>query len=1002
MFLAAALTVVGGGAGASGAGKPGPQDVSSFAASSEQQSNTANGAFDRSFDTRWESNHGVDPSWLQINFKRKVALSSVLITWEGASAKKYKLQAGLDEDGWADVAGVENGEAGEERYLKFKTIKTDRIRIYCSERATQWGYSIWEIEFNAPEPARPKAVNLKEGNIPFMNAKLPIKERIENLISHMTLDEKIAEMTGKDTFDGRTNERLGIPPLLMADGPHGIRFFGEATCYPSVVACASWDDGLMRRIGAAIAQEARAKGRNLVLGPCVNIHRTPLGGRNFESFSEDPYLSGRMAVAYIKGMQDEKIGACVKHFACNNQEWERDKISVEISERALREIYLPAFEAAVKEGGVISAMGAYNKVNGEYCCENPHLLTDILKNEWGFKGFVVSDWGAIHGTEIDALAGSDLEMGGPGYFFTKAKMIPAVRKGSVPEAVIDDKVRRILYAKYYLGLFDGVEKEYSGSANTKEHQALAREAAENGMVLLKNNNKVLPLDINKIKSVAVIGPCAKKATLDGAGSSEVTPPYNIGVLEAMEKKCRGKAAVNYAKGCDMLNDWTDLTVKGKVPKGAGKALVKCVSRNMASGKGLSFIWFDCGSLTASSAEGREMLVNRSFDSKADGWKITGNTGNSGAFEWHSFDGKASCGMGNDNGPANAAGEITQQVELPPDVKPGDVLTFTMWAKTEANYTGKSGLVLEFLDARDEVLASNSVEMFSDKPEKDRAMIEEAVRAAKASDAAVIVAGLGKFVEGEGTDRVHMRLPDGQDELIEAVVKANKNTTVVLINGTPVEMGRWIDGAQCVIEAFYPGQEGGNAIVGALFGDVNPSGKLPVSFPKKLEDNPSYGNYPGKDGKVYYAEDIYVGYRYYDTKKVEPQFPFGHGLSYTEFEYGALKLEEPGAAGYPVKASIEVRNAGTREGKEVIQIYVRDAESSLERPEKELKAYRKVSLKPGETRTVEFELDKRAFSFYSPEKKKWVIESGVFEILAGSSSRDIRSKAVYTAKNGTEF
>ncbi len=968
-------------------------DVMTISASDEANDNAAKNAMDSDPMTRWETSHGTDPAWLEIVLKKEHTISSISIMWEQASARVYDIQVSEDGQDWKNVAAVNDGVEAEERIIEFSPVRTRYVRIYCKERNGKWGYSIWEVIFNPPDESQLPVLNVD--NLPYMNPHLPVKDRVEDLLKYMTLKEKIDELAGKDNMDGKTNRRLGIPPLLMADGPHGIRKFGEATCFPGLITCASWDEDLMRRVGVAIAREARAKGRNLVLGPCINIHRTPLGGRNFESFSEDPYLTGRMAVAYVKGVQSEKIGTAVKHFACNNQEWERDSISVEISERALREIYLPGFKAAVCEGNATSVMGAYNKVNGEYCCANYHLLTDILKNEWGFKGFVVSDWGAIHDTLKDANAGSDMEMGGPGNYFTRAKLLPAVQNGLIPESAIDDKVRRILYVKFYLGLFDGIEKKYQGAANTKEHQELVREIAENGVVLLKNENEILPLNIEKIKSIAVIGPNAKKTPIDGGGSSEVISPYSISALKGLQNKCENKVVIKYAKGCDIPFDWKELTVEGKAPDNAEKVRVKCLSEDMAPGKGLSFVWLDNGSFKVSSLEGEELLKNQSFETGDANWEKSGNAKYIFPQDWHYYDGRYSYGIGNDGGPENASGEISQIIEIPGKVKKGDLLTFQMWIKPEKYYSGKVSLKLEFLSSDNKLLSSYQSKIMRNQSKMDKNLLKEAVNISKTSDLVIIFVGLNKYQESEGFDRENMQLPDGQDELIEAVSAINKNTIVVLINGTPVNMERWVDKVPAVIEAWYPGQEGGNAIANILFGDVNPSGKLSVTFPRKLSDNPSYGNYPGGGGKVYYKEGIFVGYRHYDKNNIEPRFPFGHGLSYSKFEYSNLVISPKQTKDGDVIVRLDIKNISNREGREVVQLYVNDKQSSLERPPQELKAFKKVSLKPAEKKTVEMKLNKESLSFYHPEKKGWVAEPGEFEILIGSSSRDIRLRDSFT-------
>ncbi len=819
-------------------------------------------------------------------------------------------------------------------------------------------------------------LTLRASDFPYKDSSVPLEQRIDDLLGRMTLEEKIDEICGKDFMDGKTNRRLGISPLLMTDGPHGIRdMYGKATCFPTLVMLGCvWDEDLMKRVGVALGEETRAKGRNLILGPCINIHRTPLGGRNFESFGEDPYLVGKMAAGYVNGVQNQKIGTSTKHFAVNNQEWERANISVEISERALREIYLPAFKAAVQEADTLTVMGAYNKINGSYCCENSHLLMDILKNEWGFQGFVVSDWWAIKNTIKAANEGCDMEMPGPGYHFTRANLLPAVRNNQVKESVIDDKVRRILRVKYKLGLFDGTNKNYKGSVNTKEHQDLAREVAENGIVLLKNEKNVLPLDLGKIKSIAVIGPNASQARHGGGGSSQVGPPYSVSPLQGLKNKCPNAITINYVKGCNMPNELNAIPLSAFRPSGSSEEYgLKGEYFNNIDFKGIPVhtrtdktISFDWGG--SSPAHG---VKNDNFSVRWTGKLIPPK---SGKYEL--------CILSDDGSRLYIDNQliVSHWSDHGPEMKKGSMklIEGREYDVRIEFYEKGGGAVMKFGWVA---------------PGEE--MQEEAVEAASKADAAILFVGLNNSIEGEGVDRRDMRLPQGQDELIEAVNAVCKNTIVVLINGTPVNMEKWVNEVPAIIEAWYPGQEGGNAIANILFGDVNPSGKLSVTFAKKLSDNPSYRNYPGSGGKVYYKEGIFVGYRHYDKNNIEPQFPFGHGLSYSKFKYSNLVISPEQTKDGDVSVKVDIKNISNREGKEVVQLYIKDKQSSLKRPPKELKAFKKVSLKSGEKKTVEMKLNKESLSFYYPEKKKWIAEPGEFEVLIGSSSRDIRLRDGFT-------
>ncbi len=660
-----------------------------------------------------------------------------------------------------------------------------------------------------------------------------MQKRIESLLKQMTLEEKVSLLAGVDFWHTHVIERLGIPAIKVTDGPHGARTMDDAnpnntlpaTCFPTAVAmAATWNTDLIHRVGSALGEETRARGCAILLGPCLNIHRSPLGGRNFESYSEDPYLSSQMTVAIVKGIQSKRVSACVKHFALNNSEYQRMTISSEVDERTMREIYFPSFEKAVKEAGVWSVMCSYNKVNGTYASENRRLLMEILKDEWGFTGLVMSDWYATHSTAPAANAGLDLEMPGPVRYFGDA-LVKAVREGEVNVAIIDDKVRRILRVMLNTGVLD---EKIAVSGAIKEfpaHRKLAREVAEEAIVLLKNDNCLLPLDKKTLKTIAVIGPNAASASIQGSGSAQVPPYYKVAPLEALKELCGNSVKINYELGCDT------------------------------------------------------------------------------------------------------------------------------------------------------------------SPSSD--LLERAVKAAAGADVAVVFAGLTDKHESEGFDRKDMNLPLGQDELISRVAKANPKTVIVLNNGSPLAMP-WLDKIPAVLEAFFPGQECGNAIAAVLFGAVNPSGKMPDTFPHHLEDNPAFANYPGANDKVLYGEGVFVGYRHYDAKNMAPLFPFGHGLSYTDFKYSGLKVS-PAKAEDKIKVSIDVTNTGKVPGKEVVQVYVSDIASSVPRPPKELKAFQKVALSPGEKKKISFTLTKEALSFYDVKLKDWVAEPGEFEILVGSSSRDIRAK-----------
>jgi beta-glucosidase len=825
-----------------------------------------------------------------------------------------------------------------------------------------------------------------------------VKKEIEDLIDEMTLQEKVSLCTGADWWHTTSIERLGIPSIRMADGPHGTRIPSAhneaaslpATCFPTGVSmAATWNTELINRVGAALAEETKAKGCHILLGPTVNIHRSPLAGRNFESFSEDPYLSARMAVAHIKGVQSGNVGTSIKHFALNNSEFERFTISSEVGERAFREIYLPAFQSAVVEAQPWTVMSSYNKINGTWASENRYLLTDILKNEWGFEGFVVTDWFATGSTVGSAQAGLDLEMPGPPRFYGDL-LEAAVENGEVSQGVIDDKVRRILGVIAKSGGFEGKNTSSTRSSNTPEHQKLAREAADEAIVLLKNENNILPIEKESIRSIAVIGPNADVARIHGGGSSKVEPYYAVTPLEGLKKICGESITVSFEKGC-RNNIVTPL--------------------------------FDFNHFRPPGGEGNPGLLAEYFNNNnLSGDPVATKLDTVSVFRWTNIPGGTTPGpninpedfsirwTGTFLAPTSGEYRFGLRTDGFCRIIIDDKVVVEKWgiegAETEDALQGervgeinlKAG---EGYDMRVEYCHDVSGEspmrrlrLGCELPLDDNSK-EHAAAIAAESDIALIFAGLTEEYDTEHFDREDMDLPGAQEDLIELVSRANKNTVVVLTNGSPVSMSRWVDRVPGIIEALYPGQECGNAIAGILFGEVNPSGKLPETFPMHLEDNPAFINYPGENGKVLYGEGIFVGYRYYDVKRIEPVFPFGHGLSYTNFEYSNLTISpQQLKMDDSLRVSVDIKNTGEREGKEVIQLYLCDVESSLVRPPKELKGFKKVRLLPGETKTIPFDLGKEHLSFYDPSQGDWVAEPGEFEVLIGSSSRDIRAKGSF--------
>ena len=816
----------------------------------------------------------------------------------------------------------------------------------------------------------------------------PVEQRVEELLGKLTLREKALLLSGKDTWHTYPIERLGIPSLVMTDGPHGVRasqpeagrMVSPATSFPTGVSMASsWNPELIRRVGAALGEETRALGCDILLGPCVNIVRTPLAGRNFEAYSEDPYLAGKIGAAYVQGVQSQKVGTSLKHFACNNQEIERFRGSSEIDERTFREIYLSQFETIVKEANPWTVMCSYNRINGIYASENYYLLTDILKGEWDYEGVVVSDWGANHTIVESVEGGLDIEMPGPPKYYGNL-LVDAVNTWQIDETEVDKAVRRVLRMILKSGKMDEQINLPTGSVNTKEHQLLARELAEEAITLLKNDGGILPLDLSKVKTITVLGPNADEMTVSGGGSASLEPPYRITPLQGLKNKYEGKATILYEQGCDNFVDLPTLKGEKIQPsKGEGFGLSGDYFNSLDfSGspvmervdERMNFWWF---------GQGPSKEIGNQFSVRWTGKIIPQTTGlhtfglsNTGK-SWLYMDGKLLV----ENNAEGSTGET--------DVR-------ATHGKVELEANQPYDIQVEFV--RSENLNFGHLQVtfaYTPLPAQDK-RFDKAIELAKEADAVIFFAGMPENYETEGTDRVDMQLPGRQDELIRAVSQVNPNTIVVLNCGAPVELP-WIDCTPAVLEAYYPGLEGGHAIANILSGDVNPSGKLSVTFPKRYEDNPTYGNYPGTK-QVFYGEGIFVGYRYYDYKMVEPLFPFGYGLSYTKFEYSELKLPESVKIGDPVRISVLVKNAGNRAGKEIVQLYVHDKDSSLLRPLQELKGFTKVNLEPGQSKVVEFILTQRDLSFYQPYLGEWTAEPGEFEILIGSSSRDIRQKGAF--------
>ena len=712
----------------------------------------------------------------------------------------------------------------------------------------------------------------------YLDEDQPLEVRVEDALSRMTLEEKVKILHAQSKFSSAGVPRLGIPELWTSDGPHGIRpevLWDEwdqagwtndsCVAFPALTCLtATWNEDMAALYGKSIGEEARYREKDVLLGPGVNICRTPLGGRNFEYMGEDPYLASRMVVPYVQEVQKNGVATCVKHFALNNQEDNRNDYDAVVDDRTLYEIYLPAFKAAVQEGGAWSIMGAYNLYKGQHACHNQYLLNDILKGEWGFDGAVISDWGGTHDTDEAITNGLDLEFGSwtdgltwsksNSYdsYFMAGPYLEKLRNGSASEDVLNEKVRRVLRLIFRTAMKSG---KPAGAMCSPEHYDAARRIAGEGIVLLKNDNDVLPVDVGTVKKIAVIGENAVKMMTVGGGSSSLKVQHECSPLEGIRAAVGDKVEIVYERG--YVGD-----------------------------------------------------VGGTFDGVATGQDLSES-------------------------------------------------------RTEAQ------------------------------------LVADAVAAAREADVVLFFGGLNKAgnQDCEGSDRLHLELPYAQDKVIEALTDANPNMAVVIVSGNAVAMP-WIGKVNTVVEAWYSGSQAGHAIADVLFGKVNPSGKLPFTFPVKLEDNGAHamGAYQPGDLSVEYKEGLYVGYRWADKHDVEPLFPFGHGLSYTDFTYGKAKCRKTSVkAGAVVKVSVDVTNSGDVAGKEVVQLYIGDEESALERPVKELKGFRKVYLEPGQTKTVTFGITPDDLKYFDDVQHDWVLEPGRFTAYVGSSSRDIRTEVSFEVK-----
>jgi beta-glucosidase len=799
-----------------------------------------------------------------------------------------------------------------------------------------------------------------------------VEEQVETLLAQLTLDEKISLLHGDGKFVVNAIERLGIHEMWMSDGPHGVRYEinrddwdpagwdNDVGSYlpPTTMVAASWNTDLAWLHGKVLGAEARHRNKDLILGPGVNLARLPINGRNFEYLGEDPFLASRLVVPSVKGIQSNDVAATIKHYALNTQELNRRGVDSRPDERTLREVYLPMYEAAVKEAGVWAVMGAYNSYMGTNANQSKHLVMDILKGEWGFKGVLLTDWHVPINTYDAAMNGLDIEMGtdAPYNEFHLADPLKAmVEEGRVPESVVDDKVRRILRLQLSVGMMDPYR--LSGERNTAGHRAAALDIAREGITLLKNNRGVLPLDRSSLKKVLMIGPNVHREHAMGGGSSQVKALYEITPYQGIAEKlgegvkittmnARGSSLQPIAGVYLATKHWTG-TPTWEVDHYADPKGEKRLSQSVITDS----------EYRVSDPEHPEHLVFKSIIQPAE----------NGAHEIK----------------AEAAGDFRLLVDG------REVLEFS----AESTDLHSSTLQLEAGKQYDFEIRYSGNGHFTlgwDAPSDLFASPEEYLAAAREADAVIFVGGLSHADDREAVDRLHLRMPGGQDEVIAGLLEANENTVILLIGGSPVEMP-WVDRADTLVWGWYGGMEGGRAYAEVLFGDVNPSGKLPITMPVRLEDSAPIALDDYGPDVTRYPEGVFIGYRWFEKQGIEPLFPFGHGLSYTSFEYSDVEITQQPESGAIALVSATVTNTGDRAGAEIVQLYLNDVEASVERPAKELKGFTKLMLEPGESSRVEIPLGLRELSFWDTESKGWKAEPGEFEVMLGASVSDIRLK-----------
>jgi len=812
-----------------------------------------------------------------------------------------------------------------------------------------------------------------------------VERRVESLLAQMTLEEKISLLGGVNVFDVPGLARLGIPQLGTADSPFGVRAIGPSTLYAAGIAlAATWNPGLAERVGSEIGRDARARGKHYLLGPGANLYRTPLNGRNFEYYGEDPFLGSRIAVGFVTGVQRQGVSATIKHYLGNQSEFARHTTDSRMDERTLREMYLPIWEAAVKEAGVGAVMASYNLTNGEYMTANRRLLMDVLKQEWGFAGVVMSDWGAVHSTLGAANGGTDLEMPGPQHF-NRDSLLPLIAQGRVSPATIDDKVRRLLRNVMRFGWMDRPQLDPSIPRHSQTGRQTALQGAREAMVLLKNDGNLLPLDRQRVRTVAVIGPNAFPAVPLGGGSATIPTYHAVSFLEGLSNYLGTAAVVHHARGIPSLNTVAASTRFSTAATGGRPGLTAEV-----------FDGHDLSGTPASTRVDRTLRLGAPLDiavlasGEPTDFSLFGGPPRPLGTRWTGYYTPESAGTFDIVVQQGGFSEAGYRLYL------DDRLIADRWSRMQAMVEAHSvpmdqrphKVVLEYRSAGG--LGGPFVRMGIVR--QGDWVDSAAVALAAGADAVVLAVGFDPQTEGEGWDRT-FGLPPGQNELITRIAAANRNAVVVVTSGGGTDMAPWLDRVPVVLQAWFPGQEGGTALAELLFGEVNPSGHLPVTFERRLEDNPAYASWfevPGTN-RIEYREGVFVGYRGFERNGTKPLFAFGHGLSYTTFRYANLAVAPvagTSGAGARWQVSFDVTNAGTRPGAAVPQVYLANPRASVPRPPKELKGFTKVTLQPGETRHVTVPLDVRSLAYYDVNGKQWRAEAGTYDVLVGGSSADI--------------